>query len=120
MQGLLITVSCFFTKLFQDGRVICSSLPIYGEGKEAGNEAGYIVGMSSCYPRPGSVKISKGETLTLLSNYSCDQRHTGVMGLFYLLVAEMSRQSSSILHSKDNVRSCFMFFSEILKSFQVF
>ncbi|XP_004242193.1 uncharacterized protein [Solanum lycopersicum] len=91
------------TLLGEDGRVICSSLPIYGEGKEAGNEAGYIVGMSSCYPRPGSVKISKGETLTLLSNYSCDQRHTGVMGLFYLLVAEMSRQSSSILHSKDNI-----------------
>ncbi|MCD7466639.1 hypothetical protein HAX54_003550 [Datura stramonium] len=86
-----------------DGRVICSSLPIYGEGKEPGNEAGYIVGMSTCYPRPGSVKISKGETLTLLSNYSSDQRHTGVMGLFYLLVAEQSRKSSSILHSRDNM-----------------
>ncbi|PHT32204.1 hypothetical protein CQW23_28541, partial [Capsicum baccatum] len=72
----------------EDGRVICSSLPIYGEGKEPGNEAGCIVGMSSCYPRPGSMKISEGEMVTLLSNYSNAQRHTGVMGLFYLLVAD--------------------------------
>ncbi|KAL3352039.1 hypothetical protein AABB24_020238, partial [Solanum stoloniferum] len=85
----------------EDGRVICSSLPIYGEGKEPGNEAGYIVGMSSCYPRPGSIKISEGETVTLLSNYSNAQRHTGVMGLFYLLVAEPSPKPNSILHSTD-------------------
>ncbi|KAA8542041.1 hypothetical protein F0562_023193 [Nyssa sinensis] len=72
----------------EDGRVICSSIPTYGEGKEVGNEAGYIVGMSTCYPQPGSVKISDGETLVLESNYSSAQRHTGVMGLFYILVAD--------------------------------
>jgi len=44
--------------------------------------------MSTCYPRPGSVKIMHGETLTLESNYSSTHGHTGVMGLFYLLVAE--------------------------------
>eukprot|EP00257_Ricinus_communis_P001061 XP_002511074.2 uncharacterized protein LOC8275475 isoform X2 [Ricinus communis] len=74
----------------QDGRVICTSLPIYGEGKEAGNEAGYIVGMSTCYPKPGSVKIADGENLTLESNYSSTQTHTGVMGLFYILVADQT------------------------------
>ncbi|XP_059458674.1 uncharacterized protein LOC132188270 [Corylus avellana] len=72
----------------EDGRVICSSIPTYGKGKEAGNEAGYIVGMSTCYPRPGSIKINDGETLILESNYSSTQQHTGVMGLFYILVAE--------------------------------
>uniref|UniRef100_A0A5B7A7W4 Stress up-regulated Nod 19 n=1 Tax=Davidia involucrata TaxID=16924 RepID=A0A5B7A7W4_DAVIN len=72
----------------EDGRVICSSIPTYGDGKEAGNEAGYIVGMSTCYPQPGSVMISDGETLVLESNYSSAQRHTGVMGLFYILVAD--------------------------------
>ncbi|KAL3019923.1 hypothetical protein AAZX31_05G116900 [Glycine max] len=41
-----------------------------------------------CYPQPGSVKIIDGETLTLESNYSSSREHTGVMGLFYLLVAE--------------------------------
>ncbi len=74
--------------VFQDGRVLCSSIPAYGQGKEAGNEAGYIVGMSTCYPQPGSVKINDGETLILESKYSSAQRHTGVMGLFYILVAD--------------------------------
>uniref|UniRef100_A0A2N9FP59 Stress up-regulated Nod 19 protein n=1 Tax=Fagus sylvatica TaxID=28930 RepID=A0A2N9FP59_FAGSY len=72
----------------EDGRVLCSSIPAYGQGKEAGNEAGYIVGMSTCYPQPGSVKINDGETLILESKYSSAQRHTGVMGLFYILVAD--------------------------------
>ena len=88
-----MTICCVI--LVQDGRVICSSMPSYGKGKEAGNEAGYIVGMSTCYPHPGSLKISDGETLVLESNYSSSQRHTGVMGLFYILVAdEVPRQRS--------------------------
>ncbi|XP_043690040.1 uncharacterized protein LOC122640846 [Telopea speciosissima] len=72
----------------EDGRVLCSSLPIYGEGQEPGNEAGYIVGMSSCYPQPGTVKVFEKETLILESNYNSTQKHTGVMGLFYILVAD--------------------------------
>jgi len=44
--------------------------------------------MSTCYPKPGSVAIIDGETLTLESIYNNSQEHTGVMGLFYLLVAE--------------------------------
>ncbi|KAK7260435.1 hypothetical protein RIF29_26470 [Crotalaria pallida] len=72
----------------QDGRVICSSIPSYGNGTEAGNEEDYIVGMSTCYPQPGSVKIIDGEIVTLESNYSSSRAHTGVMGIFYLFVAE--------------------------------
>ncbi|KAL6003513.1 hypothetical protein ACLOJK_023744 [Asimina triloba] len=72
----------------QDGRLLCSSMPTYGDGKEPGNEDGYIVGMSTCYPKPGSVKIADGEILTLESNYSSTQMHTGVMALFYILVEE--------------------------------
>ncbi|EOY22676.1 MtN19-like protein, putative isoform 2 [Theobroma cacao] len=72
----------------ENGQLLCSSIPTYGEGEEAGNEAGYIVGMSTCYPQPGTVKISKGETLILESNYSSIGHHTGVMGLFYILVAD--------------------------------
>ncbi|KAG9148439.1 hypothetical protein Leryth_016915 [Lithospermum erythrorhizon] len=83
----------------EDGRVICSSTPIYGEGDEPGNEAGYVVGMTTCYPRPGTVKIHEGEMLTLVSNYSGIQRHTGVMGLFYILVADSSPHQNSTMHS---------------------
>uniref|UniRef100_A0A6N2LLB1 Stress up-regulated Nod 19 protein n=1 Tax=Salix viminalis TaxID=40686 RepID=A0A6N2LLB1_SALVM len=64
----------------QDGNIICTSKPIYGNGNEAGNEDGYIVGMSTCYPEPGSVKITAGENLTLESNYNITNNHTGVMG----------------------------------------
>ncbi|XP_045825973.1 uncharacterized protein LOC123918076 [Trifolium pratense] len=80
----------------QDGRVICSSIPIYGNGNEAGNEVGHIVGMSTCYPQPGSVKIIDGETLTLESIYNNTKEHTGVMGLFYLLVAEQLPYTSTL------------------------
>jgi hypothetical protein len=88
---------------FQDGRVICSSIPSYGNGSEAGNETGYIVGMSTCYPKPGSVKIIDGETLTLESNYNSSKEHTGVMGLFYLLVAEQLPYQ----HLRHSTRSSF-------------
>ncbi|XP_057970321.1 uncharacterized protein LOC131159436 [Malania oleifera] len=83
----------------EDGRVICSSIPTYGKGKEAGNEDGYIVGMSTCYPRPDSIKISDGETLVLESNYSRIQNHTGVMGLFYILVADHSPEHIPFLEA---------------------
>ncbi|XP_019191682.1 PREDICTED: uncharacterized protein LOC109186203 [Ipomoea nil] len=85
----------------QDGRTICSSLPIYGKGKEAGNEAGYVVGMTTCHPRPGSVKIVEGEIITIMSNYSNSQSHTGVMVFFYLAVAEPLEKPNSIMHAQN-------------------
>ncbi|KAH0900200.1 hypothetical protein HID58_049768 [Brassica napus] len=72
--------------VYGDGEVICSSMPKYGNGDEPGSEAGYIVGMSSCYPEP--VKVTNGETLSLEFNYSNVIGHTGVMGLFYILVSQ--------------------------------
>lgn len=83
----------------EGGREICLSYPQYGTGQEAGNEAGYIVGMSTCYPSPGSVKISTGETLTLVANYSSTQKHTGVMALFYLLVVDSSAKPNTPLQA---------------------
>ncbi|CAL5013800.1 unnamed protein product [Urochloa decumbens] len=77
----------------QAGRLLCESTPAYGDGREeAGNEAGYIVGMSTCYPKPGTVTVRDGEVLTVVSNYSSERQHTGVMGLFYILVAEHEQQ----------------------------
>ncbi|KAB5525259.1 hypothetical protein DKX38_023008 [Salix brachista] len=83
----------------EDGRVICSSEPIYGTGKDVGDEAGYIVGMSTCYPEPGSVQITSGEKLLLESNYNSTQKHTGVMGLFYILVADRTPNATNFLYS---------------------
>ncbi|KAF2613503.1 hypothetical protein F2Q70_00011090 [Brassica cretica] len=89
----------------EDGEGICTSMPKYGNGDEPGKEAGYIFGMSSCYPEP--VKVSSGETLTLEFNYSSAVGHTGVMGLFYILVAQQLPEPESSLpalfqaHEKD-------------------
>nr|GMD32558.1 uncharacterized protein LOC109163058 [Ipomoea batatas] len=83
----------------EDGRVLCNSLPIYGNGTEPGNEDGYLVGMSTCYPQPGSVKIAPMEKLTIVSNYSNVQMHTGVMGHYFIFVAESLPESNSTFHS---------------------
>ncbi|KAL9297853.1 hypothetical protein ACSQ67_023749 [Phaseolus vulgaris] len=69
----------------QDGRVLCTSNPKYGTGKEAGNENGYLVGMSVCYPKPGSIKIKDGEILTLESIYENKFRIWGYGAFLYLL-----------------------------------
>nr|GMC73682.1 uncharacterized protein LOC109169218 [Ipomoea batatas] len=86
-----------------DGQTICSSFPIYGEGTEPGNEAGYIVGMTTCYPQPGSIKIVEGEMLTIASNYSTRMSHTGVMGMFYILVAEPLQKCNSTLQAQPEI-----------------
>ncbi|KAK1433988.1 hypothetical protein QVD17_10906 [Tagetes erecta] len=88
----------------EDGRTICSSMPIYGNGNDAGDEAGYIVGMTTCYPKPGSMKMTKGEMITLESNYSTEKSHTGVMGLFYLLVAESSLESNYPVQAHEELK----------------
>lgn len=80
----------------EDGRHLCSSSPIYGNGSEIGNEDGYVVGMSTCYPKPGSVKINNKEMLTLISKYDPTQNHTGVMGLFHIMVAQ--KLPNSLIH----------------------
>ncbi|CAN0908891.1 hypothetical protein LINGRAHAP2_LOCUS25521 [Linum grandiflorum] len=74
----------------KDGEAICNSVPMYGTGDEPGNEEGYIVGMTTCYPEPGSLKLTAGEELVLESNYTSTSTrgHTGVMALFYILVAD--------------------------------
>ncbi|GFP80642.1 hypothetical protein PHJA_000207500, partial [Phtheirospermum japonicum] len=81
------------------GREVCSSSTIYETGDEPENEASYIVGMSTCYPSPGSLKISAREMLTLFTNYSSSKTHTGVMGLFYLLIFDSSTKLNMVLHS---------------------
>ncbi|CAJ2673272.1 unnamed protein product [Trifolium pratense] len=71
----------------QDGRTLCTSTPRYGTGKEAGNEEGYLVEMSVCYPTPGSIKINDGETVTVESRYK-NEFITGAMGHIYIYLAD--------------------------------
>lgn len=93
----------------EDGRLLCESVATYGDGKEAGDEAGYIVGMSTCYPKPGTVTVRDGEVLTVVSNYSSERQHTGVMGLFYILVAEPKMQQLPAAAAGGKPGLCFSF-----------
>nr|QGP73754.1 hypothetical protein [Sedum alfredii] len=87
----------------EDGSVICTSMPTYGTGTEPGNEAGYIVGMSTCYPEPSSMTLADGELLTVESNYNSTQFHTGVMGLFYILVADHTERPRHTDHIRGQI-----------------
>ncbi|CAL5000000.1 unnamed protein product [Urochloa decumbens] len=97
----------------EDGRLLCWSMPTYGDGEEAGNEAGYVVGMSTCYPSPGgAARVRDGEALTVVSNYTGERRRTGVMGHFYLLVAdeqEQQPQQRLALNKQQPSSLCFSF-----------
>lgn len=64
-----------------------TSKPTYGDGKEPGNEKGYVVGMSGSYPKPGSIKIKDGETLTVETRYKSGFL-TGAMGHMYIYLAD--------------------------------
>ncbi|TKW11453.1 hypothetical protein SEVIR_6G234800v4 [Setaria viridis] len=93
----------------EDGRLLCWSTPTYGDGEEAGNEAGYVVGMSSCYPEPGTVKVRDGEALTVVSNYTGERRRTGVMGHFYILVADEQELPAPTKQQRPSSSLCFSF-----------
>ncbi|CAL5208245.1 unnamed protein product [Lathyrus oleraceus] len=71
----------------QDGRTLYTSKPTYGDGKEPGNEKGYVVGMSGSYPKPGSIKIKDGEIVTVETRYKSGFL-TGAMGHMYIYLAD--------------------------------
>ncbi|XLS80620.1 hypothetical protein HN51_046453 [Arachis hypogaea] len=76
----------------KDGRILCEIKPIFGTEKEAGNEEGYAVGVSSCFPKSSSMKIKDGENLTVEFIHE-NKYTTGFMGHFYIYLAEHLLQS---------------------------
>jgi hypothetical protein len=72
---------------------LCTSTPTYGTGKEAGNEEGYLVGMSVCYPKLGSMKINDGETVTVESIYK-NEFLPAVMGDMHFYLADVLPQEA--------------------------
>lgn len=69
----------------EDGRLICRTTPVYGDGEEAGNEKNYVVGIKSCTHQPGSpnsMRIKQGEKLKyVVKATKVGGPHTGLMGL---------------------------------------
>merc|ERR1711920_1134668 len=65
----------------ETGELICHSAPTYGEGLEAGNEKGYLVGMSDCVFDP-PLYMKRSEVLRTVSRYNNTVNHHGVMALW--------------------------------------
>jgi hypothetical protein len=69
----------------EDGRLICRTTPMYGQGEEAGNEKNYVVGIKSCYGNagtPNAMRVRQGEKLRyVVQSTKVGGPHTGLMGL---------------------------------------
>jgi len=66
------------------GDVICRSTPIYGNGTEAGNEDGYLVGMNPCYFEGDDLIVAPAnEKVKSVVRYNATEPHTGVMALWF-------------------------------------
>jgi len=80
----------------EDGRLICRTTPMYGQGEEAGNEKDYVVGIKSCYGNPGtpdSLRIKQGEKLKyVVTSTKVGGPHTGLMGLAGVRLIAMARR----------------------------
>lgn len=71
------------------GNVVCQSVPFYGSGSagEIGNEPGYIISMSKCIFDP-PLRLKTTDQLRVVAKYNATEAHTGVMALFYIAVAD--------------------------------
>ncbi|KAF0909426.1 hypothetical protein E2562_036155 [Oryza meyeriana var. granulata] len=74
---------------------------VFGVAHQHSGGLGASLHGQTCYPKPGSIKVRDGEVLTIVSNYSSDHQHTGVMGL--LVLAFMADQQSLNVEVKDEL-----------------
>ncbi|OQS06230.1 hypothetical protein THRCLA_01709, partial [Thraustotheca clavata] len=73
---------------------ICSSMPTYGTGIEAGNENGYVIAMSTCTFNP-PLRMRTTDVLRIIASYDSTVGHTGVMSLWYLAISNVPKTSQS-------------------------
>merc|ERR1711907_79807 len=71
----------------ETGELICHSVPKYGTGEEAGDEKGYLVGMSSCTFDP-PLRMTKDAVVRTVARYNNTVPHHGVMALWLMEVAD--------------------------------
>jgi len=71
----------------ETGELICHSEPTYGDGLDAGNEKGYLVGMSDCvFDPPRTMK--RGQVVRTVARYNNTINHHGVMALWLMQVSD--------------------------------
>ncbi|QDZ24360.1 hypothetical protein HOP50_13g68980 [Chloropicon primus] len=71
----------------ETGELICHSVPKYGTGEEAGNEKGYLVGMTSCTFDP-PVRMTKETVVRTVARYNNTINRHGVMALWLMEVSD--------------------------------
>lgn len=79
------------------GEMLCESRPVYGTmDGEIGNEKGYIVSMSTCSFDP-PLRRRLSDIIRIVSLYNSAEEHTGVMGLFYIALADASSEEAAVV-----------------------
>jgi len=71
----------------ETGELICHSVPKYGTGEEAGDEKGYLVGMSSCTFDP-PLRMTKETVVRTVARYNNTINRHGVMALWLMEVSD--------------------------------
>ena len=69
------------------GELLCHSVPKYGATEAAGDEEGYVVGMSSCTFDP-PIKMTRDTVVRTVSRYNNTVGHHGVMALWLMQVSD--------------------------------
>ena len=74
----------------ETGELICRSEAVYGNGTEAGNEDGYLVGMTPCvFDDPPQLR--KNSKIRTVARYNATEPHTGVMALWLPQLHDLPR-----------------------------
>uniref|UniRef100_A0A7S3E400 Uncharacterized protein n=1 Tax=Chloropicon laureae TaxID=464258 RepID=A0A7S3E400_9CHLO len=71
----------------ESGELICHSEPTYGTGSAAGDELGYLTGMSSCTFDP-PLRMTRDAVVRTVARYNNTVPHHGVMALWLMEVAD--------------------------------
>jgi len=73
------------------GRLLCASgMPRYGKGAAAGDEAGFLTGISHCAwgeaPLQPPLRLRRGDLVRTVARYNSTRHHHGVMSLWLIKV----------------------------------
>lgn len=98
--GIQITLYVSDVTFPEGKRPICTSTAQYGaalgnNASDAGNELGYLVGLSACDLSDAPVAIKAGDTLTLESVYTGAVPRNGLMGYFLLALTNPTGSAAS-------------------------
>jgi len=82
------------------GELLCHTRPKYGNGADAGNEAGFVVGIPPCVWGPPPLapppRLRRRDLLRTVARYNSTEKHHGVMSL-WILTAPVKKHLSDIV-----------------------